>query len=238
VAQINSGFNAVSAGTKRGGWREAAFALVVVIGSASHAALASSHDGVAGGARMEQSPTEGARPAAAQQPYSEADVKFMSGMIPHHAQAVLIAGWAASHGARSDVRILCERIVVAQRDEIAMMQGWLRDRGQKVPEANATHMRMSMNGMEHDMLMPGMLSDEQLAELDRARGPEFDRLFLAGMIKHHQGAITMVDELLASYGAAQDDVIFRFSTDVVADQSTEIERMEKMLAASGGQTPQ
>ena len=119
-----------------------------------------------------------------------------------------------------------------------MMQGWLRDRGQKVPEANATHMRMSMNGMEHDMLMPGMLSDEQLAALDHARGPEFDRLFLAGMIKHHQGAITMVDELLASYGAAQDDVIFRFSSDVVADQSTEIERMEKMLAASGGQTPQ
>ena len=68
------------------------------------------------------------------------------------------------------------------------MQSWLRDRGQKVPEATATHMRMSMNGMEHDMLMPGMLTEEQLAQLDKARGAEFDRLFLTFMIKHHQGA--------------------------------------------------
>jgi len=180
----------------------------------------------------------GPSPAAPhQQPYSEADVQFMAGMIPHHAQAVLIAGWAPSHGARPDLKILCERIVVAQRDEIAMMQGWLRDRGQKVPDATSTKMRMSMNGMEHDMLMPGMLTDEQLAELDKARGATFDRLFLIAMIKHHQGAITMVDQLNASYGAAQDDVIFRFSSDVVADQSTEIERMEKMLAAVGGQPP-
>jgi uncharacterized protein (DUF305 family) len=179
-------------------------------------------------------------PAAAhnQQPYSEADVQFMGGMIPHHAQAVLIAQWAPSHGARPDLKILCERIVVAQRDEIAMMQGWLRDRGQKVPDATSTKMRMTMNGMEHDMLMPGMLTDEQLAELDKARGAAFDRLFLTAMIKHHQGAITMVEQLFASYGAAQDDVVFRFASDVVADQSTEIERMEKMLAAVGGQTPQ
>jgi uncharacterized protein (DUF305 family) len=168
----------------------------------------------------------------AHQPYSAADVHFMSGMIPHHAQAVLIAGWAPSHGARSDVRILCERIVVGQRDEIALMQSWLRERGQKVPEATATHMKMSMNGMEHDMLMPGMLSEEQLAQLDKARGPEFDRLFLTFMIKHHEGALTMVEQLLASYGAAQDDVIFKFSSDVVADQSTEIDRMQKMLEGS------
>ena len=123
----------------------------------------------------------------------------MSGMIPHHAQAVLIAGWAPSHGARPDLAILCERIVVAQRDEIATMQNWLRDRGQRVPEATATRMRMSMNGMAHDMLMPGMLSDEQLAELDKARGAAFDRLFLTAMIKHHQGAITMVDQLMGWY---------------------------------------
>jgi len=158
-------------------------------------------------------------------------------MIPHHAQAVLIAGWAPSHGARPDLKILCERIVVAQRDEIAMMQGWLRDRGQKVPDATSTRMHMSMNGMEHDMLMPGMLTDEQLAELDKARGETFDRLFLNAMIRHHQGAITMVEQLFASYGAAQDDVIFRFASDVVADQSTEIERMQKMLATVGGQAP-
>jgi uncharacterized protein (DUF305 family) len=159
-----------------------------------------------------------------------ADVHFMSGMIPHHAQAVLIAGWAPTHGARSDVRVLCERIVVAQRDEIALMQTWLRDRGQTVPDAKATHMKMMMDGMEHDMLMPGMLTDEQLAQLDKARGSEFDRLFLAAMIRHHQGAITMVDQLFSASGAGQDEVVFRFASDVYADQTTEIERMQKMLA--------
>lgn len=168
---------------------------------------------------------------------NQADVQFMSGMIPHHAQAVIMAGWAASHGARPDVRILCERIVVGQRDEIVLMQNWLRDRGQSVPDATSTRMKMNMNGMEHEMLMPGMLTDEEMAQLDRARGAEFDRLFLMGMIKHHQGAIDMVEELLKSYGAAQDETVFRFSSDVFADQSTEIDRMQKMLAASGGRMP-
>lgn len=169
-------------------------------------------------------------------PVSQADIHFMSGMIPHHAQAVLIAGWAPSHGARLDVRTLCERIVVAQRDEIALMQNWLRDNHQPVPPADATRMKMMMNGREHDMLMPGMLSDEQLAQLDRARGPDFDRLFLQAMIRHHEGALQMVDELFASYGAAQDETVFRFGSDVYADQSTEIARMEKMLGAPGAQS--
>jgi uncharacterized protein (DUF305 family) len=159
-----------------------------------------------------------------------ADVTFMSGMIPHHAQAVLIAGWAPSHGARKDVAVLCERIVVGQRDEIALMQYWLREHGQPVPDAKSTHMTMKMDGMEHDMLMPGMLNDEQLAALDKARGSDFDRLFLQDMIGHHQGAILMVTELLASPGSAQDDVVYRMSSDVYADQTTEIERMGKMLA--------
>jgi uncharacterized protein (DUF305 family) len=167
------------------------------------------------------------------QPFSVADVNFMSGMIPHHAQAVVMAGWAPSHGARPDVRILCERIVVGQRDEIELMQTWLSDRGLPVPDAKSTRHRMVMNGVAHDMLMPGMLTDEEMAQLDKARGPEFDRLFLLGMIKHHQGAITMVDELMASYGAAQDDEIYRFASDVYADQSTEIDRMTKMLAGGG-----
>ncbi len=162
--------------------------------------------------------------------YSKADVEFMSGMIPHHAQAVLIAGWAASHGARTDVRILCERIVVGQRDEIALMQYWLRERGEEVPDAKATHHKMKMNGMVMDMLMPGMLNDDQLAALDKARGSDFDRLFLEAMIGHHAGAITMVEALLASPGAANDDMVYRFSSDVFADQTTEIERMTKMLA--------
>src|SRR5215510_14265681 len=106
-------------------------------------------------------------------PYSDADVDFMAGMIPHHAQAVIMAGWAPTHGARQDVAVLCERIVVAQRDEIAMMQQWLRDRGLEVPDATSTRHKMKMNGMEHEMLMPGMLTDEQMAALDKARGPEF-----------------------------------------------------------------
>lgn len=170
--------------------------------------------------------------AAAQAPQpNPADVHFMSGMIPHHAQAVLIASWAPTHGASTNVRLLAERIVVAQRDEIALMQTWLRDRNLPVPDSNATHLRMTMNGMEHDMLMPGMLTPEELAELDKARGIEFDRLFLTAMIKHHGGAISMVEELTSSPGAANDEIVFRFSSDVFADQTTEIERMQKMLAA-------
>src|SRR5215471_21070110 len=168
-------------------------------------------------------------PALGQFPYSDADVEFMAGMIPHHAQAVIMAGWAPSHGARSDVAILCERIVVGQRDEIAMMQGWLRDRGLEVPDATSTRHKMKMNGMEHEMLMPGMLTDEEMAALDRSRGPEFDRLFLTGMIKHHQGAIDMVDVLFKAYGAAQDETVYKFASDVYADQSIEIDRMQQML---------
>ena len=168
-------------------------------------------------------------PGLGRLPYTDTDVDFMAGMIPHHAQAVVMAGWAPSHGARADVAVLCERIVVAQRDEIAMMQTWLGDRGQFVPDATSTRHRMKMNGVEHDMLMPGMLTDEEMAALDRARGPEFDRLFLVGMIKHHQGAIDMVDVLFKAYGAAQDETVFRFASDVYADQSTEIDRMNKML---------
>ena len=176
--------------------------------------------------------TTGGNPAtaAAAPLVNEGDVNFMKGMIPHHAQAVLIAGWAPSHGARDDVQRLCERIVVAQRDEIKLMQDWLRFKGQEVPPADAKGMKMNMGGMVHEMLMPGMLTDEQLKELDAARGSQFDRLFLQAMIKHHLGAISMVDDLEKVDGARQDETVFRFSQDVYADQTTEIERMEKMLA--------
>jgi len=169
-------------------------------------------------------------PGLGQYPYSDADIEFMSGMIPHHAQAVIMAGWAPSHGARADVAILCERIAVAQRDEIKMMRQWLQDRSLPVPDATSTkhHMKMA-NGMEHDMLMPGMLSDEEMAALDKARGPEFDRLFLEGMIRHHQGAIDMVDKLFKSYGAAQDETVFKFANDVQSDQAIEINVMRDML---------
>jgi uncharacterized protein (DUF305 family) len=162
-------------------------------------------------------------------PFADADVDFMAGMIPHHAQAVIMAGWAPTHGARKDVAILCERIVVGQRDEIGLMQNWLRDRGLPVPDATSTRHKMKMNGAEHEMLMPGMLTDEEMAALDRARGPEFDRLFLIGMIKHHQGAIDMVDVLFKSHGAAQDETVFKFANDVQVDQAIEIDVMKEML---------
>jgi len=165
-------------------------------------------------------------------PPNAGDIHFMTGMIPHHAQAVLIAGWAASHGARPDVRTLCERMVIAQRDEIELMRNWLRDRGQFVPDANATHHRMKMNGVDHDMLMPGMLSPEELAQLDKARNAEWDRLFLRFMMRHHEGALKMVDDLFESYGALQDEDMYKFASDMYADQTTEIERMQKMLAAT------
>jgi uncharacterized protein (DUF305 family) len=184
----------------------------------------------AAAAQKQATPDPPARPELVRAPYNAADVEFMTGMIPHHAQAVVMAGWAASHGARPDVRVLCERIVVAQGDEIAMMRNWLRDRGQPVPAADATHHRMKMNGVEHDMLMPGMLSPEEMAELDKARGPEWDRLFLQGMVKHHEGALKMVDDIFEAYGALQDDDLFKFASDVFADQTAEIERMRKMLA--------
>lgn len=169
--------------------------------------------------------------------HTAADVHFMTGMIHHHAQAVLIAGWAPSHGASAELQRLCERIVVAQTDEIALMRTWLKSKGAPVPEPTPGPMKMTMNGMEHDMLMPGMLDDAEVKALDAARGPEFDRLFLLGMIKHHEGAITMVDELMGSPGAAQDETVFRFSSDVVADQTTEIRVMQQMLAARGHAVP-
>lgn len=171
-----------------------------------------------------------ARPDLVRQPYSDADVHFMTGMIPHHAQAVLIAGWAKSHGGRPEVQILCERMVVGQRDEIEFMRTWLRDRGKPVPAPDAVSHRMTMNGVEHDMLMPGMLSAEDLARLDAARGADWDRLFLTFMIRHHEGALQMVDDLFNAHGALQDDDLYKFASDLYADQTIEIERMEKMLA--------
>jgi uncharacterized protein (DUF305 family) len=174
-------------------------------------------------------------PGLGRYPYSDADIEFMSGMIPHHAQAVIMAGWCASHGARADVTVLCGRIVVAQKDEIAMMQQWLSDRGLPVPDATSTHHMMKMEGMdmEHDTLMPGMLTDEQMKQLDQSRGAEFDRLFLVGMMRHHQGAIDMVDKLFKSFGAAQDETVFKFANDVQADQAVEIDRMKQMLEEGG-----
>jgi uncharacterized protein (DUF305 family) len=172
-----------------------------------------------------------ARTDSARHPYTEADVYFMSGMIHHHAQAIVMAGWAPTHGASPSVRTLAERIINAQQDEIATMQQWLRDRGQPAPEASATGMKMRMNGMEHEMLMPGMLTQTQMQQLDAARDTEFDRLFLTLMIQHHRGAVSMVKDLFSSTGAAQEETVFKFASDVNVDQTTEIARMERMRTA-------
>jgi uncharacterized protein (DUF305 family) len=211
-------------------WTIAAGLIAVILNAAcSHHATFSHPETISYDPRSIHQPTAEQRTLGIYQPYSDADIDFMTGMIPHHAQAIIMAGWAPSHTARSDVAILCERIVVGQADEIRSMQSWLADRSLPVPDATSTRMKMKMNGVEHDMLMPGMLTDEEMAELGNARGREFDRLFLVGMIKHHQGAIDMVDDLFKAYGAAQDDTIYKFASDVFADQSIEIEVMHKML---------
>jgi uncharacterized protein (DUF305 family) len=162
-------------------------------------------------------------------PYTAADIAFMSGMISHHAQAIVMSKWAPTHGASPAVVRLTERIINAQGDEIKMMSTWLRDRHQPVPEPNPKGMKMMMNGTEHVMAMPGMLTDEQMAELDAARGESFDAKFLTYMIQHHRGAVAMVDALIANRTAAQDETVFKFAADVNTDQTTEVNRMLQML---------
>lgn len=191
----------------------------------------SAQSGAAGQANPPPEPK--ARPDLVAYPYTEADVNFMAGMIPHHAQAVAMASMAPTHASSKAVKLMCERQLVSQRDEIELMRMWLRDRGQRVPPANSTRHRMVMNGVEHDMLMPGMLTDEEMAQLAKARGDAWDKLFLKLMIKHHEGALKMVEDLFASFGAAQGDDIYAFASDIQADQTAEIERMQKMLAGGG-----
>ncbi len=156
--------------------------------------------------------------AASRYPYTQADVDFMAGMIGHHTQALVMSKWAPTHGASPAVLRLAERIINGQQDEIATMERWLEDRGQR-----ASH-------HSHGMSMPGMLTEAQMKELDQARGSEFDRLFLSYMIHHHRGAVTMVRQLFGTPGAAQDEMTFKLASDVSADQSSEISRMERMLA--------
>ena len=175
----------------------------------------------------ESAAVAGARADSARKPYTEADIHFMSAMIAHHAQAIDIARWAPTHGASAPLQILAERVINAQRDEIALMQQWLRERQLPVPEATAT---MTMGGSGHVHQMPGMLTAAQLQQLDQARGKEFDRLFLTFMIQHHQGAVTMVKDLFGSQGAALDDTVFKLASDISADQTSEIDRMQQMLA--------
>jgi uncharacterized protein (DUF305 family) len=154
----------------------------------------------------------------------------MSGMIIHHEQAVLMAGWAPTHDAGPAVRTLCERIAISQRDEIALMERWLREHGQALPDT-AWVFDYRGPAMAHAMLMAGMLTAAQLGQLDSARGPDFDRLFLTFMIQHHEGALTMVERLVNTPAAAQDNLVFQFASDISAGQTVEIDRMHRMLAA-------
>lgn len=164
--------------------------------------------------------------------FTKADVEFMQGMIGHHGQAIEMTDLIATHSRSDDMRQLGQRISLSQADEIGMMQRWLEVRGQSVTGAHAMHMAGSaaMPGMSMPaMLMPGMLTPEEMARLAAARGPAFDRLFLEGMIKHHGGALTMVEELFAHPGAGQDSEMFAFASDVDGDQRMEIARMGGML---------
>jgi uncharacterized protein (DUF305 family) len=179
----------------------------------------------------------GAPPAAPVRPRAApnaADVEFMTGMIHHHAQAIVMAGYSETRAANPQIKVLSERIIVSQRDEIRIMQQWLRENGQPVPEPNPQGMIMNMGGMQHTMLMPGMASAEEMAQLERARARDYDRLFLILMIQHHEGALQMVEKLFATHGGGVDDVIYKAASDTFADQGSEIDRMQRMLEAMGG----
>lgn len=154
--------------------------------------------------------------------FSDADARFMQGMIGHHAQAVEMVALIPERTSSDAMRLLGKRIDVSQTDEIDLMRHWLADRGLPLPDPHAHHMHGAT-------LMPGMLNEEEMAALAAAKGAEFDRLFLRGMIKHHQGALVMVEELFASPGAGQDSEIYAFASDVDADQRMEIDRMGAML---------
>jgi uncharacterized protein (DUF305 family) len=154
--------------------------------------------------------------------FSPADVRFMQGMIGHHAQALEMTTLLQTRTASDDMRKLALRIEVSQADEIKMMKEWLQDRGQEIPSEHAHHAPGAT-------LMPGMLTAEEMRRLAQAKGPEFDRLFLEFMIKHHQGALVMVQELFSTRGAGQESEIFAFASDVDADQRMEIDRMGAML---------
>lgn len=171
-----------------------------------------------------------ARQDSARTSFTEADVRFMAGMIGHHAQALVMSQLAPTHGASEHVQTLAARIINAQKDEIATMQRWLRRRGQPVPNIDIEGTTLRVHGVgDHVMHMPGMLTEAQIQELDAARGADFDRLFLTYMIQHHRGAVTMVDTLFSTDGAAQDEATFKLASDINVDQKTEIARMERML---------
>jgi uncharacterized protein (DUF305 family) len=167
--------------------------------------------------------TKGAVP-----PRSQADVEFMQGMIMHHAQAVEMTALIASHTENKDLRSLGARISSSQSDEIKFMKRWLAARGEATSMAMPGMPEMDKSGQPM-ALMPGMLTAEQMEALRKAKGAEFDRLFLTGMIQHHGGALTMVKDLFDTAGAGQDADLFNFATDADNTQRAEIKIMQSML---------
>ncbi len=163
-------------------------------------------------------------------PRSLADVRFMQGMIMHHAQAVEMTALIESHTVNKNLRSLGARISSSQSDEIKFMKRWLEAREEPISPTMPEMAGMDMSShASHSMLMPGMLTEKQMEALKKAKGEEFDRLFLTGMIQHHGGALIMVKDLFDTAGAGQDAELFNFATDVDSGQRAEIRIMQTML---------
>ena len=219
------------------------FPLAVLVALATAAAAGAGCRSASGGAApvivQPGAPGEASRVVGAEQARdlskvgaTPADVKFMQGMIHHHAQAIDMTELLKTRTGSEDMKKLGLRIQVSQTDEIRMMQRWLQAHGQEAPDPHAMHMPgMIMPGMDPGPMMAGMLTPQEMTRLAGLKGAEFDRAFLEGMIKHHGGAITMVRELFAAPGAGQESTIYAFASDVVSDQQMEIDRMSGMLAA-------
>ncbi len=206
-------------------------------GGAAVQAGQSGHGGVQPAQPAGQSAMVGQAPSSDRSSYSRADVDFMQGMIAHHAQAIVMTGLVSGRSSRPDVQLLARRIDISQAEEIEIMQRWLGQRGEEVPspdDPHAHHGHLAHQG--HEMLMPGMLTEEELARLAASRGSEFDRLFLEFMIRHHEGALVMVQELFAS-GGGQDSEMFQFASHVDGDQRIEIARMHRLLGEMGTGNP-
>ncbi len=181
------------------------------------------------GAPGQSSRIVGASAATSGPPFTDADVKFMQGMLHHHAQAVEMVALLKTRTNSDDMRKLGQRIELSQADEITMMRKWLQAHGSAEGAAGPSGTSEHAHHMTGGGMMPGMLTEEEMARLAAAQGREFDRLFLQFMIKHHVGALVMVQDLFATPGAAQDADIFAFASDVDADQRMEIARMNAML---------
>ena len=229
--------------------RIAATRLLLLAATACSASAGTAATGATASPAAVPAPAAAPAPAGSTPRHTAADTRFMQGMIGHHAQALAMTALVPSRSERREIRLIAERIEVSQGDEIALMQTWLRDRGEVVPASGAEdeHAHHDMPAPSsppapghatHDMrgtpaahaAMPGMLSPAELAELAAARGPAFDRLFLERMIRHHEGALTMVAQLLATPGAAQSPDTYTFVSDVDSDQRNEIARMKALLA--------